>query len=375
MVNTHLRQVMAIAAMSIILLAAAFADVGELGGVVYGPLSGHPDAVSAEKAAKGDTGPYTITTFAQPPSLPENAGGYTPNGFFVVNIADNSECGSTFDVNVVSAPFSAVTGPSRVKPTEYVNMPAGIGFLFENANPGQYVIEVTPHDPCNPDQTFYSVELIVPDGDAPAISVSVSITPASLPSTDPGFVDDASFTITVGDAVGCTGTYTVQNLNLDTTFHTYIGFPAGSAFVFDSAEPGVYTVSVTETSGCPTLQTDPTYITFEIPEAVLGSFELLTPNGGEKWKAGSKKNITWDQDGATGVVVKIDLYRNGKFVNTIKSSTPNDGLFKWPIPQNLTVGGGYVVRVASTADPTIKDYSDASFRIKPAKKRGKLTLK
>lgn len=367
--NTHLRQIIAIAAMSIILLAAAFADVGELGGVVYGPLSGHPDAVSAEKAAKGDTGPYTITTFAQPPSLPENAGGYTPNGFFVVNIADNSECGSTFDVKVVSAPFSAVTGPSRVRPTEYLNMPAGNGFLFEDANPGQYTIEVTPHDPCNPNQGYYTVELVVPDGDAPAITLSVTIVPPTAPGAD-----DGSFTINVTNAPGCTGTYTVHNMAVNTGIVTYIGYPQGN-FLFAAAGAGLYTVQVTETSGCPTLQTDPTYITFEVPDGVLGSLELLTPNGGEKWKAGSKKNITWDPDGATGVVVKIDLYRNGKFVNTIKSSTPNDGLFKWPIPQNLTVGGGYVVRVASTADPTIKDYSDASFRIKPAKKRGKLTLK
>jgi len=343
-------------------------------GVVYGPLSGHPDAVSEESLAKGNSETYSITTFASAPTLPENAGGYTPNGYFVVNIVDNSECGSTFDLRVVSAPFSAVTGPSRVKPTIYEGFPAGNGFLFENANPGQYTVEVTPHDPCNPDQGFTSLEIVVPDGDAPAISVSVSITPATLPSTDPDFVDNASFTITIGNAEGCAGTYTVNNQKNDTTITTYIGFPQGN-FFFGSAAPGEYTVIITETSGCPTLQSDPTYISFVIPEAVVGSLELLTPNGGEKWKAGSKKDITWDQDGETGVVVKLDLFRNGNFVETIKSSTPNDGLYKWAIPSNLAAGGGYVVRVSSVADPTIRDHSDASFRVKPAKNNGKIVPK
>ncbi|MCC6796971.1 MAG: GPI anchored serine-threonine rich family protein [Candidatus Hydrogenedentes bacterium] len=369
MLNTHLRKVIAIMAICTVCLGRAFAENGELGTVVYGPLSGHPDAVTSDKAAKGNTGPYTITTSATAPLLPENASGYTPNGYFVVNIADNSECGSTFDLKVVGAPFSAVTGPSRVQPTEYVNRPAGNGFLFENANPGQYIVEVTPHDPCNPEQGYYSVELVVPDGDAPAITLSVTIVRPSAPGAD-----DGSFTINVANAEGCTGTYTVNNPANNTTVTTYIGFPQGN-FFFAAAGAGIYTIGVTETSGCATLQTDPTYISFEVPDGVLGSLALLTPNGDEKWKAGSKKAITWDQDGETGVAVKVDLYRNGAFVETIKSNTPNDGLFKWTIPSGLTAGGGYVVRVASTADPTIKDYSDGSFRIKPAKKRGKLTLK
>lgn len=348
-----------------------FAEDEWTGEVVYGPYSGSPFAVSAESIeAKSASDLFTATAVATPPSRPENASGYTPNGTFTVTIVDHTECDTTFDLRVVGAPFSAVTGTSRVKPAVIVGAFAG-DFLFTEANPGTYTVEVVPHIPCHPDfEGIQTLHIIVPDGNAPAISVSVTTVAASLPQSDPGFTPNGSYTITVGNAVGCAGTYTVQYISGPNfpTVTAYIGFGQGN-FLFANVGPGIYVARVTQTNiACTNLQTNPVEITFRVPDATAGKLTLLTPNGGEKWRAGSRKDITWNSTGNPGSVVRLDLFRKGQFQFVIENNTPNDGVFRWRIPADLTPGPGYVVRVRSTSDPAIFDYSDGSFRIKPAKK-------
>jgi hypothetical protein len=96
-----------------------------------------------------------------------------------------------------------------------------------------------------------------------------------------------------------------------------------------------------------------------------GAIFIIAPFGGEKWKIGKRKSIQWSSVGDPGPNVKLELFRQGDSVLTIAPTTPNDGLFKWKIPNSITPGNGYKVRVTSTADTTIKDTSPFPFRIKP----------
>ncbi|MDZ4857392.1 MAG: Ser-Thr-rich GPI-anchored membrane family protein [Candidatus Hydrogenedentes bacterium] len=335
--------------------------------IIYGPLSGHPEAVeSSASGAKGQSALFSASVLSiTPPTLPEGASAYLPNGSFVVSVDDLTGCGALFDLTITSAPFSIITGSSRVSPVTSLGFSEG-DFEFTDANPGAYTIEIVQHNPCNPD-VFESqfVELVVPNGTAPAITLSATVIPASLPSADAGFTPDGTVTVSVGDATGCVGSYNVQYISgpFAPSVTAYLGFPAGD-LLFDGIGPGTYLFRVTEIGSC-TLQTDPSDITVIVPDVLVGAITVLKPNGGEKWKAGSNKDITWTTSGIVGIGIRIELLRNGELQQVIKASTPNDGLFKWKLPNDLNPAKGYVVRISSVTDPAIVDFSDASFRVKP----------
>lgn len=97
-----------------------------------------------------------------------------------------------------------------------------------------------------------------------------------------------------------------------------------------------------------------------------GSLTVTLPNGGEKWRIGKRQRIEWTSTGNTGANVNIELLKNGNVVKTIKSSTANDGLQKWKVPNDVPTGKGYKVRIQSITDPSISDLSDSGFRIRPA---------
>jgi hypothetical protein len=103
---------------------------------------------------------------------------------------------------------------------------------------------------------------------------------------------------------------------------------------------------------------------FSISEESSGtsSITVTSPNGGESWEEGDTKSITWTSSNVSGNV-GIYLYRNGSNANIISSSTSNDGNYTWSIPSSLTESSSYKVRIYSTSNSSIQDYSDAYFSI------------
>lgn len=93
------------------------------------------------------------------------------------------------------------------------------------------------------------------------------------------------------------------------------------------------------------------------------SLQLLAPNGGEKWLAGTTRTVTWSATGAAGPDVSINLYKGGAFDSALAASTPNTGSFSWAIPALQALGTDYSVRVTSIAQPTLFDESDVAFSI------------
>jgi hypothetical protein len=99
-----------------------------------------------------------------------------------------------------------------------------------------------------------------------------------------------------------------------------------------------------------------------------GPFVTLTiPNGGESWKAGTKKIIQWTYEGEPGRSVKIELLKDGATVATIaektKTGKKGNGSHKWKIPARLASGSDYKIRVSSKTIPTCTDTSDGNFEI------------
>lgn len=57
--------------------------------------------------------------------------------------------------------------------------------------------------------------------------------------------------------------------------------------------------------------------------------------------------------------VKIELYQGGSLMQTIISSTENDGIYTWTeVTPSLQDGIDYKVRISSTSDPGTYDESD-----------------
>jgi hypothetical protein len=89
---------------------------------------------------------------------------------------------------------------------------------------------------------------------------------------------------------------------------------------------------------------------------------ITVPNGGESWQTGTTHDITWATTG-TITSVKIELYLGTIFNSKITTSTANDGTYSWFIPSNQSSGSNYKIKITSTSDTGINDYSDSSFSI------------
>jgi hypothetical protein len=94
---------------------------------------------------------------------------------------------------------------------------------------------------------------------------------------------------------------------------------------------------------------------------------LVSPNGGEDWKAGTHQTIRWSYTGNPGKHVTIGLLKDGKLDHKISDKTPIDndgnGSYKWKIPKSQASGTGYKIRITSTSNSSYTDTSDNSFTI------------
>ena len=88
---------------------------------------------------------------------------------------------------------------------------------------------------------------------------------------------------------------------------------------------------------------------------------VLNPNGGETLESGGTYNITWDSNVSSNVSIK--LYINSSFNSNITTNTSNDGVYSWSIPSSISQGSNYKIKVTSTSNSSLYDYSDETFTI------------
>ncbi|MBI5711134.1 MAG: hypothetical protein HZC42_12665 [Candidatus Eisenbacteria bacterium] len=93
---------------------------------------------------------------------------------------------------------------------------------------------------------------------------------------------------------------------------------------------------------------------------------VTAPNGGETWKAGSTRNITWTATDAVGVIaVDIAWSSDGgaTFPNAIATGIANSGSYAWPVPDAPTTTARLRVIARDAAGNAGRDSSDANFTI------------
>jgi peptidoglycan/xylan/chitin deacetylase (PgdA/CDA1 family) len=106
--------------------------------------------------------------------------------------------------------------------------------------------------------------------------------------------------------------------------------------------------------------TDISDFEFAIVPATSTTIYVTSPNGGETWEAGYYQNITWISTGSIGNV-KIEYSTDGGTSWTeISTSTENDGIYEWIIPDNPSIN--CLIQVSEIdGDPV--DVSDIEFSI------------
>jgi hypothetical protein len=99
------------------------------------------------------------------------------------------------------------------------------------------------------------------------------------------------------------------------------------------------------------------------------SVTITSPNGGESWKIGNVKKITWNARGITGKVI-ITLWKDGERIGTIAGRVPSTpGSFDWTVGRlrggSAVAGTGYTVRVkGKKRGERTYDDSNAPFEIR-----------
>lgn len=92
------------------------------------------------------------------------------------------------------------------------------------------------------------------------------------------------------------------------------------------------------------------------------SLTMTNPNGGETWTLGETVSVQWETNNVEGNV-KLALFEGNTYRKTIVNSTANDGEYTWEVPGWLPTGDNFRVRVRSTEDISIVDFSDAYFSL------------
>lgn len=87
-----------------------------------------------------------------------------------------------------------------------------------------------------------------------------------------------------------------------------------------------------------------------------GETPITSPSSSSDWETGNSYDIQWGDISATSV--KLELYNNSSFEETITSSTSNDGNYNWSVPSSLSSGSNYQIKITNTSNSSDSYFSD-----------------
>ena len=89
--------------------------------------------------------------------------------------------------------------------------------------------------------------------------------------------------------------------------------------------------------------------------------QVTVPNGGERWQRGLRYIIQWNANITENVA--LDLYKGGVLVKTITTNAANIPAYSWQVSTTLVPGNDYSIKIRSTTDGALYDFSDGNFGI------------
>lgn len=101
---------------------------------------------------------------------------------------------------------------------------------------------------------------------------------------------------------------------------------------------------------------------FHLKNVVIPTLTITAPNGGEYWKLGNTVEITWTSENHTG---GVDLYllKSDTQVAVIAEDIDDSGSYEWTVPDSLSTGDDYYVKIVCSTDSSVADQSDQPFSI------------
>lgn len=120
-------------------------------------------------------------------------------------------------------------------------------------------------------------------------------------------------------------------------------------------------VRISEASDGNPSDTSGANFTIQSSVPVSSTISVTSPNGGESLTGGSVYTINWSSTGTVGNVTIKYSSNNGSSWSNITSSTANDGVFKWTVP-NITASQ-CLIKISEAADGDPTDVSDGVFSI------------
>ncbi len=105
----------------------------------------------------------------------------------------------------------------------------------------------------------------------------------------------------------------------------------------------------------------PTAAGIPIP-ATPSSLQVVSPNGGENYTAGTSQTISWTVANPNGQV-QIDLLRGGVFFQSLAQVGLNQSNYLWAISPSLGDTNNYRIKLTSVSYPALTDASDNNFSV------------
>ncbi len=72
-------------------------------------------------------------------------------------------------------------------------------------------------------------------------------------------------------------------------------------------------------------------------------------------KVGNQYDLSWNDN--LNETIKVELYKGGNYSRTLTASTMSDGSYRFSVPTGLTDGSDYMLKLTSTNDASIFNYS------------------
>ncbi len=96
--------------------------------------------------------------------------------------------------------------------------------------------------------------------------------------------------------------------------------------------------------------------------AAPNSLQVVSPNGGENYQAGSSPTIAWTVGNPSGLV-QIDLYRGSVFFRSLAQIGLGQSNYVWAINPSLGDTNNYRIKLTSVSYPAVTDSSDGNFSV------------
>ena len=109
---------------------------------------------------------------------------------------------------------------------------------------------------------------------------------------------------------------------------------------------------------------DESDVFFTISTTAQNTLSIISPNGGESWKAGTLQPIKWENSGVTGINAYFSSNGGVSWSPIISYISATNGNYLWTLP-NIS-SNNCLVKLEDASDPTLFSISEKPFNIYPS---------